>query len=108
MDQVQEAQSQSAPTPNNQGILINSVVFSYSITKSEGNEGSILIELFKPNQKSDMYLTYEAPMKQLIKEVKFLVYETIDEIIDNLKDIFLIKEMLLSKKKTKFIIWNSK
>ena len=109
MDQVQEAQSQSVPTPDNQGILINSVVFSYPITKSEGNEGSILIKLFEPNQKSDMYLTYKAPMEQLIKEVKFLaVYETIDEIIDNLKDIFLIKEMLLSKKKTKFIIWNSK
>ena len=89
MEKVQEAQSQSAPTPENQGIVINNVTYSYSITKSEGNEGSVLIKLFEPNQKSDMYFTYEASMEQLIKEVKFLaVYETIDEIIDNLKDIF--------------------
>ena len=89
MEKVQEAQSQSAPTPENQGIVINNVTYSYSITKSEGNEGSVLIKLFEPNQKSDMHFTYEASMEQLIKEVKFLaVYETIDEIIDNLKDIF--------------------
>ena len=88
MDQVQEAVSKSAPTPEIEGILINDMKYSYSITKSESNEGSLLIKLFEPNQKSNMYFTYEAPMEQLTKEVKFLaVYETLDEIIDNLKDI---------------------
>ena len=41
MEKVQEAQSQSAPTPENQGIVINNVTYSYSITKSEGNEGYV-------------------------------------------------------------------
>ena len=63
--------------------------YSYSITKSESSEGSLLIKLFEPNEKSNMYFIYEAPMEQLTKEVNFLaVYETLDEIIDNLKDIF--------------------
>ena len=89
MDQVQEAVSKSAPTPEIEGILINDMKYSYSITKSESNEESLLIKLFEPNQKSNMYFTYEAPMEQLTKEVKFLaLYESLDEIIDNLKDIF--------------------
>ena len=89
MDQAQEAVSKSAPTPEIESILINDMKYSYSITKSESNEESLLIKLFEPNQKSNMYFTYEAPMEQLTKEVKFLaVYESLDEIIDNLKDIF--------------------
>ena len=89
MDQVQEEASQSAPTPENQGILINDMKYSYSITKSESSEDSLFIKLFEPNEKSNKYFTYEAPMEQLTKDVKFLaVYETLDEIIDNLKDIF--------------------
>ena len=89
MDQAQEEVSQSAQIPENQGILINDMKYSYSITKSESSEGSLLIKLFEPNEKSNMYFIYEAPMEQLTKEVNFLaVYETLDEIIDNLKDIF--------------------
>ena len=89
MDQAPEAVSKSAPTPEIESILINDMKYSYSITKSESNEESLLIKLFEPNQKSNMYFTYEAPMEQLTKEVKFLaVYESLDEIIDNLKDIF--------------------
>jgi len=34
MDQAQEEVSQSAQIPENQGILINDMKYSYSITKS--------------------------------------------------------------------------
>ena len=89
MDQVQEEASKSAPTPENQGILINDMKYSYSITKSESNEGSLLIKLFEPNEKSNMYFTYEAPMEQLTKEMKFLsICETLDEMIEYLLDAF--------------------
>ena len=89
MDQVQEEASKSAPTPENQGILINDMKYSYSITKSESNEGSLLIKLFEPNEKSNMYFTYEAPMEQLTKEMKFLsICETLDEMIEYLLDTF--------------------
>ena len=89
MDQAQEEASKSAPTPENQGILINDMKYSYSITKSESNEGSLLIKLFEPNEKSNMYFTYEAPMEQLTKEMKFLsICETLDEMIEYLLDAF--------------------
>ena len=89
MDQVQKEASKSAPTPENQGILINDMKYSYSITKSESNEGSLLIKLFEPNEKSNMYFTYEAPMEQLTKEMKFLsICETLDEMIEYLLDTF--------------------
>ena len=89
MDKVQEAASQSAPTPENQGITINNMKYSYLITKSESNEGSLLIKLFEPNEKSNMYFTYEAPMEQLTKEMKFLsICETLDEMIEYLLDAF--------------------
>ena len=89
MNKVQEAESQSVPAPENQGITINDMKYSYLITKSENKEDSLFIKLFDPNEKSNMYFTYDAPMEQLTKDVKFLsLYETLDEIIDNLNDIF--------------------
>ena len=104
MDQAQEEASKSAPTPENQGILINDMKYSYSITKSECNEGSLLIKLFEPNEKSNMYFTYEAPMEQLIEEVKFLsLYENLDEIIDNLNDIFSQGNVLVEEKNGVYI-----
>ncbi len=88
MNQKQKTKSQSPPSPKNKGIFINDINYSYSITKSEGNEDSLLLKLFNPDKKSNVYFTYESPMEKLIKEVKFLsIYETLDEIIEFLKDI---------------------
>ena len=36
-------------TPDNHFILINNEKYSYSVTKSEGKEDSLLIKLFDPN-----------------------------------------------------------
>ena len=36
-------------TPDNQFIIINNEKYSYSVTKSEGKENSLLIKLFDPN-----------------------------------------------------------
>ena len=88
MNQKQKTKSQRPPSPKNKGIFINDINYSYSITKSEGNEDSLLLKLFNPDKKSNVYFTYESPMEKLIKEVKFLsIYETLDEIIEFLKDI---------------------
>ena len=52
---------QSAPiTPENKGILINGINYSYSITKSENEEEALIIKLSEPNHQSNMYFTYEA------------------------------------------------
>ena len=96
---------QNTPTPNNQGITINNVNYSYSITKSKNKENYLLITLFDPNQKSNKYFTYEAPMEQLIEEVKFLsLYENLDEIIDNLNDIFSQGNVLVEEKNGVYIM----
>ena len=93
MSQEKEALSENAPSgpifPENQGILIGDVKYSYSITKSESNEESLIIKLIDPSQKSNIYFTYEAPMEQLIKEIKFLsLCESLDEMIESLQDVF--------------------
>ena len=50
---------QSSPseliTPKEKGILINGIKYSYSITKSENEEESLIIKLYDPNEKSDIY-----------------------------------------------------
>ena len=93
MSQEKEALSENAPSgpifPENQGILIGDVKYSYSITKSESNEESLIIKLIDPSQKSNIYFTYEAPMEKLIKEIKFLsLCESLDEMIESLQDVF--------------------
>ena len=96
---------QNTPTPNNQGITINNINYSYSITKSKNKENSLLITLFDPNQKSNKYFTYEAPMEQLIEEVKFLsLYESLDEIIDCLNDIFFQGNVLVEEKNGVYVM----
>ena len=103
MSQEKEALSENAPSgpifPENQGILIGDVKYSYSITKSESNEESLIIKLIDPSQKSNIYFTYEAPMEQLIKEIKFLsLCESLDEMIESLQDVFSQGNVFVEKK----------
>ena len=84
---------QSSPseliTPKEKGILINGIKYSYSITKSENEEESLIIKLYEPNEKSDIYFTYAAPLQKLNKDIKFLsLCENIDEMIVSLKEVF--------------------
>ena len=103
MSQEKEALSENAPSgpifQENQGILIGDVKYSYSITKSESNEESLIIKLIDPSQKSNIYFTYEAPMEQLIKEIKFLsLCESLDEMIESLQDVFSQGNVFVEKK----------
>ena len=62
MEETQKKVRQTTQTPKNHGIIINKVNYSYLITKSINKENSLLIQLYEPNQKSNIYFTYEAPM----------------------------------------------
>ena len=99
------ARQNTTPTPKSQGIIINKVNYSYSITKSKNKKDSLLIILHDPNQKSNIYFTYEAPMEQLIKEIKFLsLSESLDEIIVNLNDIFCHGNAFVEEKNGEYIM----
>ena len=79
----------SSTTLEEKGILINQIKYSYSITKSDKDENTLVIKLFDPSQKSDIFFTYEASMEKLTKEIKFLsICESLDEILDSLTEIF--------------------
>ena len=98
------ARQNTTPTSKSQGIIINKVNYSYSITKSKNKKDSLLIILHDPNQKSNIYFTYEAPMEQLIKEIKFLsLSESLDEIIVNLNDIFCQGNAFVEEKNGEYI-----
>ena len=84
---------QSAPsgpiTPEEKGIFIDGIKYSYSIVKSEKEEESLIIKLYDPNEKSDKYFTYEAPIHKLNNDIKFLsLCENIDEMVDSLNEVF--------------------
>ena len=105
MEETQKKVRQTTQTPKNQGIIINKVNYSYLITKSKNKENSLLIQLYEPNQKSNIYFTYEAPMQQIINEVKFLsLYESLDEIIDCLNDIFCQGNALVEEKNGVYVM----
>ena len=76
-------------TQNDANIIIEGQKYSYSITKSEDKEDSLIIKVFDKDGKSEIYFTYEAHLNKLIKDIKYLsLCETLDEMIDTLKEIF--------------------
>ena len=79
----------TSTTTEEKGIIINQIKYSYSITKSDKDENSLVIKLFDPSQKSNIFFTYEASMEKLAKEIKFLsICESVDEMLDSLTEIF--------------------
>ena len=95
----------NAPTPEKieNGILINGTNYSYSIAKSENEEESLTIKLYDPSQKSKTYFTYDAPSQKLIEEIKFLFFcESLDEMIDSLKEVFSQGNAIVEEKGGEF------
>ena len=89
--------------PNDKGILINGIKYSYSITKTEN--GQCLIKLFDPTENSDVYFTYEAPLSQLKEDLKFLKsYDTLDEMIEALNNIFSNNNTQVEEKDGQFFM----
>ena len=71
------------------GVLINGIKYSYSITKKENENESLIIKLYDSTKKSNIYFTYEAQMTKLIKDFKFLsLCESLEEMIASLNNIF--------------------
>ena len=76
-------------TEEEKGIFINGQKYSYSISKSENKEETIIIKLYDSSQKSNIYFTYEATFEKLTKDIKFLTLcENLDEMITSLNNIF--------------------
>lgn len=90
MEEKSDKNVQSAPvTQENKGILINGIHYSYSITKSENEEESLIIKLYEPEQKSNLYFTYEASTEKISKDIKFLsICEDREEMIASLNEAF--------------------
>lgn len=92
--------------PDDKGILINGINYSYSITKTEN--GQCLIKLFDPTENSDVYFTYEAPKSQLINEIIFLkMYDENDELdvmIESINDNFSEGNVQVEEKDGEFFL----
>ena len=71
------------------GIYINGISYSYSITKSEKDNSLLIIKLYDSTNNSKIYYTYEGDISKLKGDIKYLeFFESLDEIIISLKDIF--------------------
>ena len=90
MEEVEIGESAPAlTTPEFKGVYINGIKYNYSLTKAEKEKDSLIIKLFDPTEESKYYFSYESSYEKIIKDIKFLsIYESIDEIIDSLEEIF--------------------
>ena len=91
----------------NSTIQINNSYFSYSISKSEKEEG-IKIKLYESQPKTNIYYEYEATTSQLTNSIKtLLICEDLDEMITTLKSAFDEKRAkFLEEKDKSFIEFN--
>ena len=92
---------------DNSTIQINNSDFSYSISKSEKEEG-IKIKLYESQPKTNIYYEYEATTSQLTNSIKtLLICEDLDEMITTLKSAFDEKRAkFLEEKDKSFIEFN--
>ena len=71
------------------GIYINGISYSYSLSKSEKNKELLIIKLYDPTNKSNIFFTYIGNISKLKKDIKFLeLFENLNEIITCLNNIF--------------------
>ena len=76
-------------TEENNGLYINGIYYSYSISKSEKDKDSLTIKLYDSTNESNIYFTYNGDLYKLKRDIKLLeVCENLDEIIICLNDIF--------------------
>ena len=76
-------------TPENVGIYINGINYSYSITKSEKDKEKLIIKLYDATNKSNIYYTYSGDISKLKRDITFLdSCENLDDIIDCLNNKF--------------------
>ena len=76
-------------TEENNGLYINGISYSYSISKSVKDNEVLIIKLYDSTKNSNINYTYEGNISKLKKDIKLLEsFENLDEIITCLNDIF--------------------
>ena len=76
-------------TAETEGLYINGINYSYSITKADYDKELLIIKLYDRNDNSNIYYSYEGNISKLKKDIKYIDFcESLDEIKTCLKDIF--------------------
>ena len=92
-------------TPKEKEIFINGIKYSVSINKSQNKNDSLIIKIFDPNNKIDIYFTYEASIQKLKNDIKYLLlFETLEEMINSLNNIFNIGNACVEKDKDNYFL----
>ena len=88
----------------NKVIIIDELEYSYTISKKENDEGiSIILKEVKPEKY--IAFKYEASPDKIKNEIKALrICENISEMIDTLKEIFILGQITVEKKEEKYFM----
>ena len=86
-------------TPENIGLYINGINYSYSIYKSDYDNKTLIIKLYDSTNKSNIYYTYEGDISKHKKDIQFLEsFNNLEEIIKCLNDIFNKENVRIEEK----------
>ena len=89
---------------NEKNIIIDNVKYKYSINKME-NQNGINIKLSEIKQEKNITFIYQALSDKIIKDIKPLyLCESIDDMINTLKDIFNKSDIKVEKKEEKYFM----
>jgi len=74
----------------NNGLYINGIKYSFSISKLDYDKESFIIKLYDSNNESKVIYIYKGDMTTIKKDIQFLEFcEDLDDIITNLNDLFI-------------------
>jgi len=89
MEEYEYEDDMIGETPENIGLYINGIKYSYSIYKSDYYKKILIIKLYDSTNESNIYYTYEGDISKFKKDILFLEsFNNLDEINSCLKDIF--------------------
>ena len=90
MDEYEEYDYIKGETEVINGLYINGIKYSYSISKLDYDKESLIIKLYDSNDISNIIFIYKGDVPKLKKDIQFLEFcEDLDDIIANLDDIFI-------------------
>ena len=92
-------------TQKEKEIVINEIKYKVSINKSNNQNDSLIIKIYEPSDKSDIYFTYEASLQKLMNDVKFLrMFDTLDEMLNSLNNIFYLGNAKVEKNQDNYFL----
>ena len=90
MEEYEECDYMKGETEVINGLYINGIKYSYSISKLDYDKESLIIKLYDSNDISNIIYIYKGDMPKLKKDIQFLEFcKDLDDIIANLNDIFI-------------------